>query len=51
MIHTGEDCEGLERVQLDHYDDYLLDPFNEDMDVIVDSEFPDIIKVEDADDI
>jgi hypothetical protein len=26
MIHAGEDCEGLERIQLDDYDDYLVDP-------------------------
>jgi hypothetical protein len=31
MIHADEDCEGLERVQLDDYDDYLLDPLDEDV--------------------
>jgi hypothetical protein len=51
MIHAGEDCEGVEWVQLDDYDDYLLDPLDEDVDVIMDSEFPDNIKAEDADDI
>jgi hypothetical protein len=51
MIHAGEDCEGLERVQLDFYDDYLVDPLDEDVDVTMDSESPDNIKVEDADDI
>jgi hypothetical protein len=33
MIHAGEDCEGLEQVQLDDYDDYLLDSLDEDVDV------------------
>jgi hypothetical protein len=54
MIHAGEDCEdceGLERVQLDDYDDYLLDPLDEDVDVTMGVEFPDNIKIEDADDI
>jgi hypothetical protein len=32
MIHADEDCEGLEQVQLDNYDDYLLDPLDEDVD-------------------
>jgi hypothetical protein len=50
MIHTGEDCEGLERVQLDDYDGYLVDPLNKDVDVIMDSESSDNIKVEDVDD-
>jgi hypothetical protein len=51
MVHTGEDCEGLKRVQLDDYNDYLLDPLDKDVDVTMDSEFPDNIKVEDADDM
>jgi hypothetical protein len=51
MIHTGEDCEGIERVQLDNYHDYLLDPFDEDVDVTMGIEFPENIKIEDADDI
>jgi hypothetical protein len=51
MIHTGEDCEGVERVQLDNYDDYLLDPLDEDVDVTMGVEFLDNIKIEDADDI
>jgi hypothetical protein len=51
MIHTSEDCEGLERVQLDDYDDYLLDPLDEDVDVTMGIEFLDNIKVEDAEDI
>jgi hypothetical protein len=51
MIHASEDCEGLERVQLDDYDDYLIDPLDEDVDVIMDSESPANIKEEDADDI
>jgi hypothetical protein len=42
---------GLGRVQLDDYDDYLLDPLNEDVDGTMDSESPANIKVEDADDI
>jgi hypothetical protein len=48
MIHTDEDCDRLERVQLD---DYLLDPLDEDVDVIMDSVSPASIKAEDADDI
>jgi hypothetical protein len=51
MIHANEDCEGLERVQLDDYDDYLLDPLDEDVDATRFIEFPDNIKVEDVDDI
>jgi hypothetical protein len=51
MIHDDEDCEGLEWVQLDDYDDYLLDPLNEDMDGTMDGESSSNIKVEDADDI
>jgi hypothetical protein len=51
MIHVDEDCEGLERVQLDDYDDYLLDILDQDMDVTMDSESSDNIKAEDADDI
>jgi hypothetical protein len=50
MIHADEDCEGLERVQLNDYNDYLLDPLDEDMDVTMDSESPANIKVEDVDD-
>jgi hypothetical protein len=51
MTHVDEDCEGLERVQLDNYNDYLLDPLDEDMDATMDSESPTSIKVEDADGI
>jgi hypothetical protein len=51
MIHADEDCEGLEQVQLDDYDDYLLDPLDEDVDVTMDSESSSNIKVEDADDV
>jgi hypothetical protein len=51
MIHTSEDCEGLERVQLDDYDDYLLDPLDEDVDVTMDSESSSNIKVADIDNI
>jgi hypothetical protein len=50
-IHADEDYEGLERVQLDNYDDCLLDPLDEDVDVTMDSESSANIKVEDADDI
>jgi hypothetical protein len=51
MIHADEDCEGLERVQLDDYDDYLLDPLDEDVDATMDRESSSNIKVGDADDI
>jgi hypothetical protein len=51
MIHADEDCEGLERVQLDDYNDYLLDPLDEDMDVTMDRKSSSNIKVDDADDI
>jgi hypothetical protein len=51
MIHGDEDCEGLERVQLDDYDDYLLDPLDEDVDVTMDRESSTNIKVDDIDDI
>jgi hypothetical protein len=51
MIHVDEDCEGLEWVQLDDYNIYLLDPLDEDVDVTMDSESSSNIKVEDADDI
>jgi hypothetical protein len=51
MIHTDKDCEGLERVQLDDYDDCLLDPLDKDVDVTMDSESSANIKVDDADDI
>jgi hypothetical protein len=51
MIHADEDCEGLVWVQLDNYDDYLLDPLNEDVDATMGIKFPDNIKVENADDI
>jgi hypothetical protein len=51
MIHADKDCEGLERVQLDDYNDYLLDPLDEDMDVTMDRESSSNIKVDDADDI
>jgi hypothetical protein len=48
MIHVDKDCEGLKWVQLDDYNDYLLDPLDEDLDVTIDTSN---IKVEDADDI
>jgi hypothetical protein len=51
MIQVGEDYEGLVLVQLDDYNDYLADPLDEDVDVTMDSESLDNIKVEDADDI
>jgi hypothetical protein len=51
VIHTGDDCEALEWVQLDDYDDYLHDQLDEDVDVTMGIEFPDNIKVEDAEDI
>jgi hypothetical protein len=51
MTHADEDCEGLERVQLDDYDDYLLDLLDEDVDVTMDRESSSNIKVDDADDI
>jgi hypothetical protein len=51
MIHADEDGEGLERVQLDDYNDYLLDSLNEDMDVTMDRESSSNIKVDDADHI
>jgi hypothetical protein len=51
MIHAGEECEGLERVQLDDYDDYLLDLLDKDVDASMGIEFPDNIKIEDANDI
>jgi hypothetical protein len=50
-IHAGEDCEGLERAHLDDYGDYLLDLLDEDVDITMGIEFPDSIKIEDADDI
>jgi hypothetical protein len=51
MIHADENCEGLERVQLEDYEDYLLDPLDEDMDIIMDKESSSNIKVDDANDI
>jgi hypothetical protein len=51
IIHVDEGCEGLERVQLDDYDDYLLDPLDEYVDATNDSISPASIKAEDADDI
>jgi hypothetical protein len=51
MIHADEDCEGPERVQLDDYNDYLLDPLDKDADVTMDRESSSNIKVDDADDI
>jgi hypothetical protein len=48
MIHADENREGLERVQLNDYDDYLLDPLDEDVDVTMDSESSSNIKVEAA---
>jgi hypothetical protein len=49
MIHTDEDCEGLERVQLDDYNDYLLDPLDEVVDVTTDRESSSNIKMDNAD--
>jgi hypothetical protein len=51
MIHINEDCEGLERVQLDDYNVYRLDPLDEDVDITIDGESPANIKLEHADDI
>jgi hypothetical protein len=51
MIHADKDCEDLEWVQLDDYDDYLLDPLDEDVDVTMDSESSSNIKVEDTNSI
>jgi hypothetical protein len=51
MIHADEDCEGLEQVQLDDYDDYLLDPLDDDMDETMDRESSSNIKVENEDKI
>jgi hypothetical protein len=48
MIHIDEDCEGLERVQLDDYDGYLLDPLDDDVDETMDTKSSSNIKVEDA---
>jgi hypothetical protein len=38
MFYTNKDCEGLEQVQLDDYNDYLLDLLDEDVDATMDSE-------------
>jgi hypothetical protein len=35
IIHADEDSEGLEQVQLDEYDNYFLDPLDEDVDAII----------------
>jgi hypothetical protein len=51
MIHADENYEGLERIQLDDYNDYLLDPLDEDVDVTMDRESSSNIKVDDADNI
>jgi hypothetical protein len=51
MIHANEDCEGLERIQLDNYDDYLLDPLDDDVEETMDSESSTNIKEKDADGI
>jgi hypothetical protein len=51
MIRANKDCEGLERVHLDDYDDYLLDPLDKDVDVSMDRESSSNSKVDDADDI
>jgi hypothetical protein len=51
MIQADENYEGLERVQLDDYNDYLLDPLDGDVDATMDSESPANIEVENADDI
>jgi hypothetical protein len=49
--NANEDYEGLERIQLDDYDDYHLDPLDKDVDATMGIEFLDNIKVEDVDDI
>jgi hypothetical protein len=51
MIHADKDCEVLERVQLDDYDNYPLDPLDEDVDASMGIEFLVNIKIEDAYDI
>jgi hypothetical protein len=51
MIHADEYCEGLEWFQLDDYDDYLLDPLDEVVDITMDRESSSNIKVDDVDDI
>jgi hypothetical protein len=37
MIYYDENCEVLERVQLDDYGEYFLDPLDEDVDRTMDS--------------
>jgi hypothetical protein len=49
MIHYDKECEGLEWVQLDNYDYYLLNPLDEDVDGTMDRESSTNIKAEDAD--
>jgi hypothetical protein len=52
MIHANEDGEGLERVQLDDYnDDYISDLLDQGMDVTMSFDFPNTMKIEDADDV
>jgi hypothetical protein len=51
MIHADEDCEGLERVQLDNCYDYLLDPLDDNVDETMDRESSSNIKVEVVDKI
>jgi hypothetical protein len=47
MIHADKDCQGLERVQLDDYDDYPLDSPDNDMDETMDRESASNIRAED----
>jgi hypothetical protein len=51
MIHADENCECLEWVELDDYDDYLLDPLDEDVDLTMDRQCSSNIKVNDTNDI
>jgi hypothetical protein len=51
MIHADEDCEGLEWVHLYDYNDYLLDPLDEDIDATMHSVSLASIMAEDTDDI
>lgn len=50
MIRTGMDSETLERVQLDDYDDYLLDDINKGIDVTMTIETPEDAKTVAPDD-
>jgi hypothetical protein len=51
MIHADEDCEGLERVKLDDYNDYLLDSPDDDVDEKMDRESSSNIRAGDEDKI